>query len=156
MPGILTGIRELHSNYKNRVDDPISKEELKTLLSLYNDVVGEKLLDGSTVVLPNGLGKLVIEGNKPKVKVEQGKVKGLSIDHKKTKELWADCEECKERKQLVYHENLHSDGYIYRIKWKKKNVYGIYKFFYEFFPNRKLKRSLAKNILNGSTYLKSD
>ena len=74
----------------------------------------------------------------------------LAPDWKKTKELWENNQEAKEKKQLVFHFNEETNFTTYKIMW---NPYGTnIKFctFYKFELTRKNKRIVASNIKNNN------
>ena len=82
--------------------------------------------DAEEVSLPCRLGTLRIK----KIKSKERKM----VDWKLTKEYG----------KLIYHLNMHTDGYYYKWHWKKQNALFTNKSVYSFKPLRKYKRGMAK------------
>jgi len=107
--------------------------------------------------LPYGLGRVLCKKYKPKLKLdENGKVMthAIPVDWKKSKDRWAEMwpgltpKELKNipNKPLVYCLNEHSGGYRYVIFWEKKDSRVVNNRVYNFVPNRRNHRHLAKVI----------
>ena len=153
--------RTFYTHYKNNKKDKDSSLDFKTyreILYKFNTFLMQKILEGQEVILPSRMGRLCILGTKQNIKVdEDGKIKGLRIDWKSTKELWARDPKMKEEKRLVYFFNEHTEGINYSFKWFKSRVLITNKYYYTFVPSRHNKRLLAKLIKTESAeYLIKD
>lgn len=148
------GIRDAYTFYRKLNKHGVLLPEFLDIVTGYAKYIMDRLLDGDTVQLPERLGTLEFSGIKVKPRLdEDGNIKGLSPDWKKTNELWNRCPECKEKKEFVYFFNEHSQGIRYKLRWSKKRVFVSNKEFYTFklsFTNRK---RFKDSILNGSEYL---
>ena len=98
------------------------------------------------------LGTFSIVGKKIKVSFNEHGVPNLAPNWKETKELWNECEECREKKQIVYHTNSHSGGIRYRLHWSKKKSLIRNKTLYSFRLTRDNKRRINADILKGKEY----
>lgn len=146
-----TGSKE--SFYKFRKSFP----EIKVDLKQFNDVLKSHgrhftehiLQTGDRLKFSFGLGYLTICGYKKMKEItKNGKtINNLAVDWSQTLKLWSECEECKERKQLIRHLNHHTQGYNYYWRWTGVSMIKLY-FIWTFKLNREHSRKL--NI-----YLKS-
>lgn len=146
-------LRDSYKSYKEISTNPVD-------ISLYLRIVNQfmlflvtKLLHIGEVKLPQGMGVVSIIGKKQKLKVEDGKIKGLAPNWKATKELWELDEEAKTNKQIVYHFNEDTQGIRYRFKWSKQRVLMQNKSMYRLIMTRTNKRTLANLIKQGKEYL---
>ena len=94
-------------------------QDFKDINYLYFKFLSDKFIKGDGVSLPFNMGHISILGYKTRKKVNDKIVNTYSINWNKTKLLRDQCEECKNRKDLVYNNNLHSNGITYKIKWSK-------------------------------------
>lgn len=106
----------------------------KKLFIDYIDRVIEKMLQGKIYKMPMRLGFFNIVKTKPLSKVIDW---GTSNQYNK----------------IIYYKNFHSDGYMYKIAWYKKNEYAIFtnKTRYCFRPSRTFKHRLRDIILTEHT-----
>lgn len=115
---------------------------LKIIRSV-NDRLRELLANGTEIVLPCGMGMLELKKVQYYYDVSGGKVKtNIMIDWDKTLDLWAEDEECFEKKQLVRFTNK----YRFKILYNKENAKFNNKSYYHFSVNRGLKKRLKENI----------
>ena len=75
----------------------------------------------------------------------------MSPNWVKTKELWKSSEDARNRKQLVYNTNEHSDNLRYKFIWSKKRSVVENKTLYTLTMTRANKRELSKRIKEGHT-----
>ena len=128
------------------------------VLMVYNTLLAKHLLDtGDKLTLPFGLGGLYINSYKPKkFIIKKGKERvNLPVDWAATNKLWKECEECKERKQLVRHLNTHTDGYQYYWRWENSSkmlMAPLWKFEINRVHSRVLKDVLKKSNSHKSLY----
>ena len=107
------------------------------------------------IIRPDGDEDMVYPCKYQPIKVsydEEGNIKGLSPNWKKTKELYDRCPECKEKRQIVYNMNEHSDGIRYSFNWGLRNVMLKNKSYYVLKMTRANKRDLYRSILSGKEY----
>ena len=115
--------------------------------------LSNKLLEKGSIIIPERLGNLSIIGKKIKVRIEEGKIKGLAPDWVKTKELWEEDSQAKLEKQLVYHFNENTNGIRYKYSWSKNRVLVTNKTLYNLKMTRENKRNLSKLVTEGKEYL---
>ena len=151
--------RNLSDSYKSYKDKTkgsfsVCKRDYIKIVHLYIKFIMSKVIDnGDKVVLPFKTGELYVIGLKQKIKFnDDGTIKGLSPNWKKTKELYDRSPECKEKRQIVYNTNEHSDGIRYKFNWRLSGVLLLNKNFYSLKFSRENKRRLSANILNGQEY----
>ena len=151
--------RNLSDSYKLYKDKTkgsfsVCKRDYIKIVHLYIKFIMSKVIDdGDEVVLPFKTGTLYVIGLKQKIKFnDDGTIKGLSPNWKKTKELYDKSPECKEKRQIVYNTNEHSDGIRYKFNWRLSGVLLLNKNFYNLKFSRENKRRLSANILNGQEY----
>ena len=114
----------------------------------------KKVFTGDEIVLPAKMGVLKVVGHKQKVRFDENdKVVGLSPNWKKTKVLWESCEDCKNRKQLIYNTNEHTDGIRYKFLWSKNRILITNKTLYSLRMTRENKREIWKHIMEGQEYI---
>lgn len=147
------GLRDIFYSYKAKAEKPVDLKTYLAIAKAFLKFTADKIVNGKRVSLPARMGDVGIIGSKKDVKLdESGNITGLAPDWKKTKELWANCSECKENKQLVFHLNEHTQGIRYRMHWFKttpvenKSLYSL-KF------TRANTRSVSKLIQDGKEYL---
>lgn len=144
----------MNQYYKNHAKvnkEPLSRGE-------YGEVVNE-LLDGllTAVIsknymirLPHSMGTVMLLKRSTKTEFIDGKLKtNRPIDYAATNKLWSINEEAKTAKKVVYHENRHSDGYVFRLSYLKGSAIYKNKSVYWMQMNRGKKRQLGQNIKNG-------
>lgn len=153
MKNNLCTVRTSYNFYKENSENPLSMQEYYSIVYGFFKFMLEQLYATKEIKIPGKLGAMQIIGRKKKPMIgEDGKIKNLSPDWKQTKLLWERCEECKERKQLVFHLNEHTSGVRYKFLWKKENMLVDTKNLYYFKPARDVKRHLAKLINNGKEF----
>ena len=96
---------------ENRKSTTTRRQYLKIVHTFFL-IALKHLINGGEVKLLSGVGTL-------KVVKRKRDLKNLKPDWQKTKELWANDEEAKNSKQLVYHLNEHSGGHFYRFFWSR-------------------------------------
>lgn len=146
-------IRQSYKTYKNSSDNAVDVKIYIIIAQKYLRFIMLKVLDGFEVVLPNKMGTLSIRGKKRVVRFNEDGTPILPVDYAKTKQLWKDCKECEEKKQILYHTNPHTDGVTYSYFWSKKNIFVDNKEFYSLRMTRDNKRMVSKLVNQGKTYL---
>tara|TARA_R110000850_G_scaffold217078_4_gene342540 strand:+ start:85 stop:543 length:459 start_codon:yes stop_codon:yes gene_type:complete len=149
----MKNLRESYRLYKESVDNPIDIKIYLLLSADYNKFLIKKVLEGKEVTLPSRMGTLSILGKEQKIRFdEEGKITGLAPDWVNTKKLWETNSIAKEKKQLVYHTNSHTDNVRYKFLWSKKNVLVENKTLYSLRLTRTNKRAVHQKILDGAQY----
>jgi hypothetical protein len=145
----LVTIRNTYSDYSKEV----KKEAYIEICNAFMAFLADKLLTKGEITLPDKIGKLRIVGNKVKVKFQDNKIKGLSVDWKSTNELWLEDSKAKDEKKLIYFFNEETNNVSYRVKWIRNKIALKNKTLYNFVLTRANKRDLAKRIKAGQEYL---
>jgi hypothetical protein len=105
----------------------VSKDVYRNICIEFNEMlIDHIILDSGEIELPCRLGSLRIK----KIKSKNRKM----VDWKLTKEYG----------KLIYHLNMHTDGYYYKWHWKKKSALFTNKSVYSFVPLRRHKREVAQ------------
>ena len=142
----------IRAYYENRWGKlPISPSEYNALIKEFNDrVFNEIVLQGHRFNIPGNLGEIVLTSRTPTVIVDnEYKVvrTNMPINHQATKELWERDPAAKEMKIRIYHDNVHTDGLIYSIKWLPNKRYkSHWMSAYKFVPSRNNRRNLATKL----------
>jgi hypothetical protein len=107
--------------------------EYKDITTMYLNHIADNLVQKSiTVRLPFRLGTLAVVKHKPIYK----SIKNMVIDWTRSKEL----------SKQVRQFNDHSNGFIYRFHWDRKNCITDNKTAYMFNPTRLNKREVARLV----------
>jgi hypothetical protein len=131
----------------------VPKNEYLKITEGYMKFLADKVLDGIDVQLPYNVGTVRVRGNKMNTSIQGTTIKGSYVDWNKTKELWRNNPEAKEKKVRIFMLNEHSNGIIYGIKWFTSDTIIRNKNSLEFIPTRKNKRRLNKQIMNNKEYI---
>jgi len=137
---------------KNNSSLKITSSQHGKILNMFNKEVSNLILTKAfEFLIPARLGGLRILKYKPSIKIrEDGSLdtSNLSVDWKKTNELWESDSSSKEQKKLIYFTNEHSEGYQYKWYFTNYRSNCINKSAYCFRPSRSNKRKLAELIKN--------
>lgn len=147
-------LRDSYKKYITTTDNPVDIKTYLLITGDYNKFLIDKVLDGHEITLPSRMGTLSIMGKRQEIKVdEEGNIKGLAPDWVKTKQLWESNPEAKERKQLLYHTNAHTDNTRYKYFWSKSRVLVENKTLYALRMTRNNKRAVHSKIVQGKQYM---
>lgn len=152
-------IQDCYKYYKTLDDKPVTIATYRAIVNGFVKYMVRKLLEGYDVRLSASetLGTLAIRGIKIKPELDdEGNVKNAAPDWRATNKLWEKYPELKEKKQLVYHLNEHTNNVRYSIKWFRGNAKLPNKWFYSFTATKGgngTKRQLSKLIKEGKEYL---
>lgn len=140
------GTRDIYYFYRRNYANDVGVINFSKILNMFNNKLIEEIYKGAYITLPYSLGDLYISKYKSKYQFDsEGNVitKGKFgiIDYKATKELWKDHPELNHKK-YVYYDNFHTDGYKFRIKWKRYHRNRTNRL-YNFKPSRQFSRGLA-------------
>lgn len=135
-----TSVESYSKFKKTNPNTRVSKAQFTKILRLYNRAVCDFLMEtGEAFCLPQGVGELRVckyKRRKPKLGGDLSKNPGYAIDWANTAKLG----------KVVYHNNLHSQGYAYRLLWNFKTSMLPFREYYVFKPCRRFNRALAKKI----------
>lgn len=156
----------IFDSFKEEYNINISKEEFKTVCLEFNRYVADKILyENFEYMLPFKLGSLRIKKFQQRIELdkETGKLntKRLRIDYAATwdlryknfpglsrKEIIKIMREQNLPKNLVYHYNEHTEGYVYRWYWDKSNCNILNNSIYLFRPTKENRLAIAPIIRN--------
>lgn len=147
----------MYKRYKSSIDSvekgssyDVSYLKFATVLELANEAMMVGMIhDGLVMKLPYRMGEITIKKYKQKM-FKDGVLnkRKMSVNWKETKQLWAEDEDAKLKKTLIFNLNGHSNGYRYMWHWYRgvSNIKNIR--LYKFHALRKWNRDLAKLLLN--------
>lgn len=141
--------KDFFNHYKEitNIESQVKREPYYKILDLYLRYLSILLLKGNRIKLPYALGSMAFVGKKSNATIdEEGNVKGVPVDWGETKKLWLRNPVAKENKELLYHLNDHTNGYVYKLRWSYKKAKGKFKMMYIFNPSRTLKANFVKHI----------
>ena len=116
----------------------ITIETFSKIVKSINQRIAEKVIDGETVYLPSGMGRLSIGKSQVKIIKINGKYASTGIvDWKSTKKLWYEDEEAARDKIVIYFNQVKDD--IFRFQYSKRNCRVKNLRYYVFRPHRKVK-----------------
>jgi hypothetical protein len=144
--------RDFQKIAKSKDKEIPHREIYYPVLSLFMKYITDKLLKEGYIKIPCGLGTIRIVGRKLNIRFENNRILGAAPDWGETNRLWERDKEAKNKKQIVYFFNEHTNGIVYSFKWYRKGKYLPNKTIYDFRPSRNLKKRLQKEILNGREY----
>ena len=147
-------VRDSYKLYKKSTTNLVDIKDYIIYANEYNKFLMDKVLEGNEITLPSRLGTLCIIGKKQNISFdENGKVKGLAPDWVKTKQLWDSNALLKEKKQIVYHTNNHTDNTRYKFFWSKQRILIQNKILYALRMTRDNKRKVHFLIKEGKQYI---
>lgn len=126
---------------------PLKEGEFYRIVRRINNYLAEELSRGREIRLPHRMGSLEIRKRPTRVAIVDGKlVTSLPIDWDKTLKLWYEDKEAFDNKVLVRIETEE----VFKVYYNKQNANYNNKSFYEFKPNREIKRKLSKHAREGN------
>jgi len=146
-------IRDSYKLYKTEHENPVDVSTYVEISNGFMKFLIRKLFHKGEVLIPERLGILQIIGKKVNVRLEDGEIKGLAPNWKKTLELWEENPEAAKNKKLVYHFNEDTNGIRYKFSWSKARVLVSNKTLYNLKLTRTNKRILSALIKQGKEYL---
>ena len=147
------GAADIYSYYRKNTDNKtVDRKTFTKISNEFNDSIMDAIIyEGFEFALPFRLGYIRIRKHKPKLRYnEDGSLDKTPLhpNWQETKKLWAENPEAKERKQLVFHTNPHTDGFQYKFFWHKKHCNIKNHSSCCFIPSRANKRKLAALLKN--------
>lgn len=142
------GMIDYYKFYNKNNNYKINRKDFSYIISELNKtVVKEMLENGTDFILPARCGAIGIRKSKRKVKIVDGKIINTNPpDWGKTKKLWEKDSECKKKKIIIRHTNIHTSGYVFQIKHLRSLANFKNKSLFIFKAARKFKRDLNKRI----------
>lgn len=115
---VITSSKQIHKEFslqnpQLKVDPKSYRKAIEEINTFYMNRILET---GNMVILPNGLGKMLIQKNKRRYKLNKDGTKM----YLKAPVNW---KETLEQGKVIYHLNESTDGYTYRWQWIKRSAY---------------------------------
>jgi phage FluMu protein Com len=151
----MKNILDSYKNFRKSGGEVIvTRKDFCKIVNEFNKHIMEFVLKGDEVKLPEKIGTISVKGKKVKTKFDEdiGRISNQAVDYGETNKLWSRCPECKERKQVVYHLNEHTNGIRYKFFWSRDRVLIENKSFYSMIFTRTNKRKLSHLIQNGKEF----
>lgn len=152
-------LRDSFAFYKNSVETPVLDIRIYMSIVLgFIQFIMRRVFEGNDVRLSvnQSLGTIAVRGTKitPRIN-EEGRITKLAPDWGATKKLWACNPEAKEKKEVLYCFNEHTNGIRYRIVWYLQGIKVPNKSLYSLIFSKGVngnKRLLSKHIKQGKEY----
>lgn len=145
--GVYDGYKHIRRHKWYDIGRPLKEGEFYKIIRHVNDYLADELSRGKEIKLPHQLGTLEIRKKPTRIAIVNGKlVTSMPIDFDKTLKLWYEDEEAFKNKTLVRIETEE----VFKVYYNKQNANYNNKSFYEFKPNREIKRKLAKHAREGN------
>ena len=156
------GMKDYYNYFINKYPEyNISKKQFNKVITEYNKILGNHIIDNLTVKLPFKLGSIdMIKQHREVYLNDDGKVINTNPPNwKETLHLWETNAEAKAKKIIIRHTNKHTGGYVFSIKYNKSKAIYKNKKVYFFKPIRTISRNINKRIHDYSkdkydTYIK--
>jgi hypothetical protein len=144
--GVYDAYKYIRKNKWFDIGRPLKEGEFYKIIRGVNNLLAAELIKGNQINLPHRLGTLEIRKRPTRVAIVEGKlVTNLPIDWDATLQLWYEDKEAYNNKTLVRIENEE----VFKVYYNKKEANYNNKSFYDFKPNREIKRSLTKSAREG-------
>ena len=145
--GVYHGYKYIRKHKWFDIGRPLKEGEFYRIIREVNKYLAEELCEGKEINLPHRLGTLEIRKRPTRVAIVNNKlVTSLPIDWDKTLKLWYEDKEAFNDKTLVRIEQEEA----FKVYYNKTQANYNNKSFYEFKPNRELKRKLSKRAREGN------
>lgn len=125
----------------------LSESQYFSIIRKVNLAMVDRLLSGKDITFPSHMGAIEVRKAEMYPRERNGKLKiTYPVNWVETLNLWETDEEARSNKTLVrYYTPV-----AYMIKYIKRRAVFKHKSYYDFKPNRTLKRSLANKIKQGN------
>jgi hypothetical protein len=142
------GMYDFHKYYNRNNNYKLTKKEFADIISEMNlrlqDFIIEKAFD---INLPARMGELGIRKEKRAPKIINGKVvNNAPPNWKETLNLWREDPKAEKDKVVIRHNNMHTNGYVFRIFYRRAKANYKNKSAYYFEQLRDFKRKITKSI----------
>lgn len=146
--GMTDAYKFYNQHYNN--DHEITQREYSLIFKEVMERMMFKIIfESFEMKLPSDVGNLRIKKTPIKIRFnEDGSLctKGLRVDWKSTKDLWSIDAEAKEKKQLIFHFNEHTDRYNLKFYYDKRTSTMKNQTAYQFTVMRKWARLLNEAV----------
>lgn len=149
-------LRDSYKYYKTEDQNPVTIKLYLEIVLGFIKFIMKRIFEGCDVKLGPGdsLGTIGVRGKKfNPVTKESGEIRGIAPSWPQTKKLWDSNPEAKEKRELVYCFNEHSNGITYRFVWYKRDMRIHNKTYYRIAFSRANKRALSNFVKEGREYL---
>lgn len=145
--GVYDSYKWIRKNKWLDIGRPLKEGEFYRIIRKVNEYLVKELAKGKEIRLPHRLGVLEVRKCPIKLAIKDGKlVTNMPIDWSRTFQLWYSDEEAFNAKTLVRIETQE----VFRIYYNKSTANYNNKSFYDFRPNRELKKQLSKQAREGN------
>lgn len=145
--GVYDAYKYIRKNKWFDIERPLKEGEFYKIIREVNKLLAIELVKGNEIKLPHKLGTLEVRKRPTRIAIQDGKlVTNLPIDWDKTLKLWYEDEESFNNKTLIRVENEE----VFKVYYNKKDANYNNKSFYDFRPNKELKKSLTKSAREGT------
>lgn len=143
--GVYDAYKYIRKNKWFNIGRPLTEKEFYSIIRTVNNYLAEELNNGNDVNLPLRMGKIEVRKRKARISIVDGKIKtNLPIDWTATFKLWYEDEEAYKNKTLLRIEEKE----LFRVRYNKEKANYKNQMFYQFIPNREIKKQLKYNIKN--------
>ena len=144
--GVYDIYKYIRKNKWQNIPRPLKEAEFYKIIRKVNQLLALELSKGKEINLPHRLGTLEIRKRPTRVEIINGKlVTTLPIDWDATLKLWFEDKQSREDKVLIKQETED----VFKVYYNKNKADYTNKTFYDFKPNRDIKRSLTKQAKEG-------
>jgi len=146
------GSDQLYKDYVEYSGNPynLSKKQYRKVWKEFSKKLWDNIIfQNYEFVMPFRLGTIRMKYYKAKLKVlPDGSINynKVPVDYKSTIEYWDKTPGARERKELLYFFNEHSDGYMAKVLWDRLTCVTRNHNRYAFRATRTLKRTVVKAI----------
>lgn len=154
------GINDFYKFYSKNYTakrNKVTSQIYKRIVREFNQsIVDEIIFSNYEFKLPYRLGTFSLRKLKPKVEINNGVIVNKNpINIRATMDLWDKDENAKSKRIKIRYVNKHTNGYIFFIKYFKKNAIFNNKSAYSFVFFRKINNQIHKAVTeyNIDTYL---
>lgn len=138
-----------YRKFKCPYGQKISYQDFSAILKLMNTKLAEQLIETGDVVFPNEMGGLYVRVSERKLRLEDGKIKGLAVSWAQTISLWLSDEEARENKTLVREENRT----LAKVHFRRARARFLHKSIYTLTVCRRIRVSIYNRIHEGHKYI---
>ena len=144
--GVYSAYKWIRKNSWLNIGRCLTEHEFYSIIRKVNDYLADSFLHGNDIKLPHRMGRIELRKYDAKIYLKDNKVvTNLPIDWDKTLRLWYEDKESYDNRTLVRMEEKE----IFKIHYNRSKADYNNQTFYEFNPNRELRRELKKRIKDG-------
>lgn len=144
--GVYDAYKLIRKNHWYNIGMMVSQHDFYSIIRMVNDMLASEFLKGNDIHFPHGMGVLETRKLPRGVYMQDGKVRNsYPVDWDKTLKLWFEDEEAHRDKILIRYETQ----FVFKIFYNRFKATYVNQIFYEFAPNRFLKRALKDSINKG-------